>query len=66
MHNSVLGVQPGCRAINLDEEGIYGDCVGLCVPLNNYDTFRSVSIEFVESEYTRICSVILNGSRFLL
>ncbi|CAG7957670.1 unnamed protein product [Penicillium salamii] len=52
MHNSVLGVQPGCRAINLDEEGIYGDCVGLCVPLNNYDTFRSVSIEFVESEYT--------------
>ncbi|KAJ6136961.1 hypothetical protein N7497_012213 [Penicillium chrysogenum] len=58
--------QPGCRASNLDEEGIYGDCIDLCVPLDNYDTFRSVSIESVESGYTRICSVILNGLRFLL
>ncbi|KAJ6167996.1 hypothetical protein N7497_000839 [Penicillium chrysogenum] len=44
--------QPGCRASNFDEEGIYGDCIDLCVPLDNYNTFRSVSIESVESGYT--------------
>ena len=45
--------QPGCRASNLGEEGIYGDYIGLCVPLGNYDTIRSVSVESVESGCTR-------------
>ncbi|CAP94152.1 hypothetical protein PCH_Pc16g14820 [Penicillium rubens Wisconsin 54-1255] len=59
--------QPGCRASNFDEEGIYGDCIDLCVPLDNYNTFRSVSIESVESGYTpavshmhpNLCKVVL-------
>ncbi|KAI1829880.1 hypothetical protein DTO027I6_9239 [Penicillium roqueforti] len=44
--------QPGCRDSNLGEEGIYGDYIGLCVPLDNSDTVRSVSVESVESGCT--------------
>ncbi|KAJ5522391.1 hypothetical protein N7527_006506 [Penicillium freii] len=46
--------QPGCRASNLGEAGIYGDYIGSCEPLENYDTVRSVSVdEAVESGCTR-------------
>ncbi|KAF4766450.1 hypothetical protein HAV15_010617 [Penicillium sp. str.  len=44
--------QPGCRASNLGEEGIYGDYIGSCEPLDNYNTVRSVSVETVESGCT--------------
>ncbi|KAJ6163794.1 hypothetical protein N7497_003773 [Penicillium chrysogenum] len=45
--------QAGCRVSNLGEEGIYGDYIGLCKPLDNYDTVRSVSAESFESGCTR-------------
>lgn len=45
--------QPGCRASNLGEEGIYGGYIGSCEPLDNYDTVRSVSVESIESGCTR-------------
>ncbi|KAJ6118186.1 hypothetical protein N7471_014063 [Penicillium samsonianum] len=44
--------QPGCRASNLGEADIYGDYIGSCEPLDNYDTVRSVSVEAVESGCT--------------
>ncbi|CDM32838.1 unnamed protein product [Penicillium roqueforti FM164] len=44
--------QPGCRASNLGEEGIYSDYIGLYMPFSNYNIIRSVSVESVESGYT--------------
>ncbi|KAJ5481353.1 hypothetical protein N7475_000165, partial [Penicillium sp. IBT 31633x] len=45
--------QPGCRAGNLGEEGIYGDYTGSCVPLDK------------TCKFTGIYTVNMNGLRFL-
>lgn len=52
--------QPGCRASNLGEAGIYGDYIGSCEPLDNYDMVRSVSVEAVESGCTRTSRQLLD------
>ncbi|OKP14215.1 hypothetical protein PENSUB_67 [Penicillium subrubescens] len=45
--------EPSCANLNLGEEGIYGDQVGQCNPLDEVDVVRSVSVERVDAGCTR-------------
>ncbi|GLI73853.1 hypothetical protein PoHVEF18_002083 [Penicillium ochrochloron] len=44
--------EPSCATLNLGEEGIYGDQVAQCNPLDENDVVRSVSVERVDAGCT--------------
>ncbi|KAJ5166823.1 uncharacterized protein N7482_005604 [Penicillium canariense] len=41
-----------CATLNLGEEGIYGDQLAMCNPLDVYDTVRSVRLEAADAGCT--------------
>ena len=45
--------EPSCATLNLGEEGIYGDQLAQCNPLDENDVVRSVSFEAADAGCTR-------------
>lgn len=45
--------EPECATLNLGEEGIYGDQLAKCNPLDENDVVRSVSFEAADAGCTR-------------